>query len=187
MVKAIVRFFNLVHIFLVYVAEILLIAMVLIIFANVTLRYVFNSGLNWSEEIALLIAVWFSFIAMGLGVKEKLHIHINLLDERHIPPKLNGFLWKIRDMVVLVVGVAMIYYGWVLVGFTMRSIMPATGLPAGLLYLVLPIAAIILIYEGITDLIGVDTEDQLVDDYLQGKVPLRAVLTGGHNGGDLHG
>ncbi|WP_455383094.1 TRAP transporter small permease [Salinispira pacifica] len=183
MVKGIVRFFNLLHIVLVYLAQILLIGMVVIVFVNVMLRYVFNSGLNWSEEIALLLVVWFSFIAMGLGVKQRLHIHINLLDARKIPPKLDAFLWKIRDVVVVLVGVAMINYGWILVQFTMRSIMPATRLPAGLLYLVLPVAAFILIYEGITDLIGLDTEDQIVDDFLSGRVPFRAVMNGTEEGG----
>ena len=64
MLKGVVRFFNLLHIALVTMAKILLVAMVLIIFANVVLRYGFSSGLQWSEELGLLMAVWFSFIML---------------------------------------------------------------------------------------------------------------------------
>ncbi|HUX12131.1 MAG TPA: TRAP transporter small permease [Spirochaetia bacterium] len=178
MVRKLVKFFNLLHVALVYLAEFLLVAMVVLIFANVVLRYVFNSGIIWSEETALLIAVWFSFIAMALGVKHRLHIHINLLSSAHIPPQLDTILWKIRDVVVVVVGAAMLWWGWILVGFTMRSILPATGLPAGVLYAVVPIAAVVIIYEGIVHLLNVDTGDEIVNDYLAGNLPFQSILTG---------
>jgi len=176
--RKLVKYFNLLHIALVYIAEALLVVMVVVIFVNVVMRYVFNSGIVWSSEIALLTAVWFSFIAMALGVKLRLHIHINLLSESHIPAALDRFLWKIRDVVVVAVGVSMFWWGSILVKFTMRSILPATGMPAGVLYIVVPIAAVIIIYDGFTHLFGVDTEDSAVDDVLNGTLAFRNVLSG---------
>ncbi len=34
------------------------------------LRYVFNSGLRWSEELSRVFVVWFTFIAMAIGVRK---------------------------------------------------------------------------------------------------------------------
>lgn len=165
----IIAFFNAIHIALVYLAQILMIAMVLIIFTNVVLRYVFNSGLMWSEEVALLLAVWFIFIAMSIGVKQDLHINISVLPKRILTPKVLLLLNKTKNVVVLFIATVMLVDGFKLVQFTMASIMPATKLPAGLLYAILPISAVIMIYESLMDLFNVDTNDQAVDAFLSGK------------------
>lgn len=178
MKNGIITFFNLVHIALVYIAKFMMIAMVLIIFANVVLRYVFNSGLMWSEEVALLLAVWFIFIAMSLGVKQSLHINITLIPEAKQPPALKKAFALLKSLAILIVALAMLIHGWKLVGFTMQSIMPATQWPAGLLYAILPLSAVIMIYESLMDILGVDTKDKAVDDFLAGVGSFKDVVGG---------
>jgi TRAP-type C4-dicarboxylate transport system permease small subunit len=51
----------------------------------------------------------------------------------------------------------MLRWGWVLVAFTSRSIMPATELPSSLLYLIVPISGVLMLWEALTDLVGFDT------------------------------
>jgi len=177
--KSVVRLFNLIHIGMVYLAKAMIIAMVLITFLNVVLRYGFSSGIIWSEEIALLLAVWFIFIAMGLGVKQGLHINISLFDAARIPVWFDRGLHRLRDLVVIVVGYVMLRYGWSLVLFTMKSIMPATKLPAGLLYAVLPVSAIVILYEGLTNFFDIETEDAAVDAFLSGKGSFEDAMGGG--------
>ena len=48
-------------------AMVLLVTMVILVFLNVVLRYGFSSGIRWSEEISLVIVIWFTFIAMEIG------------------------------------------------------------------------------------------------------------------------
>ena len=50
--------------------------------------------------------------------------------------------------------------------------------PAGLLYAILPISAVIMIYESIMDLLGIDTRDAAVDSFLAGTGSIRDVLGG---------
>jgi TRAP-type transport system small permease protein len=169
MLKTIVRFFNLVNIGMVYLAKAMIIAMVLITFSNVVLRYGFNSGIIWSEEVSLLLAVWFIFIAMGLGVKQRLHISISLFDAARIPKWLDKALLRLRDIVLIVVGIVMLRSGASLTEITMKSIMPATQWPAGLLYAVLPVSSVVILYEAVTNLFGVDKNNGPVDDFLSGK------------------
>jgi len=179
--KAIVVLFNLIHIAMVYIAKLLMVAMVLIIFVNVVLRYVFNSGFMWSEEVALLLAVWFIFIALSLGVKQDLHINISVIPDKLMTPVVIRALGIIKNAVILVIGFVMLTDGWKLVGFTMKSIMPATKWPAGLLYAILPVSAVVMIYESLTDLFGFDTHDAAVDAFLAGKGTFKAVLKGGED------
>lgn len=180
MQRKIVGFFNLVHIGLVYLAKLMMVAMVLITFTNVVLRYGFNSGLMWSEEVALLLSVWFIFIAMSLGVKQGLHINITLIPVAKLPLAVARALEILKSIVITGVAVVMLKDGWNLAGITMKSIMPATQWPAGLLYAALPVSAVIMIYESLADIFGIDTKDKAVDDFLAGRGSLRAVL------GDFH-
>jgi len=178
MARRIVALFNLLHIALLTLAKFMMVAMVLIIFANVVLRYGFNSGLMWSEEVALLLAVWFGFISLALGVKQNLHINLSLIAEHRMPDRLNRALDILRGALYLAIGLAMLVFGWKLTKMTMGSIMPATQWPAGLLYAVLPLSGIVLIYEAIADLAGFDTRDEAVDRYLSGEGTLRDALGG---------
>lgn len=142
-------------------ARALMVAMVLLIGTNVFMRYVLNSGIVWSEEIANVMSVWFIFIALPLGVRKDLHISIHLF--RNPKPWLDRGLNGLKSFAALLLGYVLLRYGWILIEFTNRSVMPATELPSSTLYAMLPVSAILLIYESVTDLIGFDT-DRDADD-----------------------
>jgi TRAP-type C4-dicarboxylate transport system permease small subunit len=154
--KGIVRFFDVLYEVSVAFARILLIAMLVIISANVFMRYVLNSGISWSEEIALVLVGWFVFIGLPMGVRKKLHISLHLW--RRSIPKLDMVLVRISALAVITLGVILFVYGNRLIGFAARSIMPVTELPSSLLYIILPLSSILLIYEGLTDLLGYETD-----------------------------
>ncbi|GAB6275697.1 MAG: TRAP transporter small permease [Rectinema sp.] len=169
MKKFLVSAVTLIHILLINLSMIMIVAMLLLVFANVVLRYVFNSGIYWSEEVALVLEVWFIFLSLGLGVKHRLHISINILKRESVSAWLNKALDLLSDIIFLIVGFVMIVYGGKLVQFTMRSIMPATKWPAGILYLVLPIAGFVVVVEALFHILGYNMFDEKIDKYLSGK------------------
>ena len=57
----------------------LLAGMVLMVFGNVVLRYAFNTGLNFSEEMARYFFVWLTFIGAVLTFAERGHIGVETL------------------------------------------------------------------------------------------------------------
>lgn len=154
--RAIVRFFDIVYKISGIFARILLIAMVLIIAVNVFMRYVLNSGLRWGEEIALVLVGWFVFLAIPMGVRKGLHISLHLW--RRKIPVLDAILRRVAAIGILGVGVVLLVYGNQLTAVAMRSIMPASRLPSGILYMILPLASVLMIYEAFTDLIDVNTD-----------------------------
>lgn len=159
--------FRFIHLTLVAFAKILLLAMVVLIFSNVFMRYVLNSGIPWSEEVSIVIVVWFTFISLALGVKHRLHISLCLLPER-ISPRTDFLLAKITDLATLFLGYVMVRYGWILVQFTSRSILPATEFPASVMYFPLVLSGILVTYEGFMNLLGLDKGDAGMDEKLSG-------------------
>ena len=168
MKKFFVSVVTLIHILLIDLSMIMIVAMLLLVFVNVILRYVFNSGIFWSEEVALVLEVWFIFLSFGLGVKHRLHFSINLISRDSIPPLINKALDFLSDILFIFIGVVMIIYGSKLVQFTMRSIMPATKWPAGILYLVLPLAGFVIIVEALFHIFGFTMFDEKLEAYFSG-------------------
>jgi TRAP-type C4-dicarboxylate transport system permease small subunit len=156
--QVIVTAFNTLYSIASVLARVLLVAMVLIISVNIFMRYVLGSGLRWGEEIALVLVGWFVFLSIPMGVRMRLHISLHLW--RRPTPVLDAVLTRIAAAGVIVVGVVFMIYGNRLIAVAMRSIMPASRLPSGVLYMVLPLAAILMIYEGATDLVGYETDPE---------------------------
>lgn len=68
---------------------------VILVIVNVILRYVFNTGLFWSEEVATTCFVWSVFIGAAACYKKRMHIGIDMLI-RLTPP----FMQKIINLIV---------------------------------------------------------------------------------------
>lgn len=59
--------------------------MVVMVFGNVVLRYVFNSGITVSEEISRWLFVWITFLGAIVAVRERGHLGTDFLLAR-LPP-----------------------------------------------------------------------------------------------------
>jgi TRAP-type transport system small permease protein len=57
-------------------------AMVLMVLGNVVLRYLFNSGLEFSEEVSRFTFVWLTFIGAVIALKEGLHLGMDTVVKR---------------------------------------------------------------------------------------------------------
>ncbi len=60
----------------------LLAAMVLMVFGNVVLRYGFNSGITFSEELSRWAFVWMTFLGAIIALKENGHLGTDMLVSR---------------------------------------------------------------------------------------------------------
>jgi TRAP-type C4-dicarboxylate transport system permease small subunit len=153
---------NGIHIGSIYLAMVLLVCMAIIIIINIFMRYVLNTGLRWAEEVAKLIMVWFTFIAMAVGVKQGLHISLHVLP-RALPAWIENSLVFLKNIIILALAVVFFIYGIKLVRFTSRSIMPATEWPGFILYLILPITSILIASESLMDIFGIEDNPEKVE------------------------
>ena len=111
----------------------LLAAMVLLVFSNVVLRYVFNSGIAVSEEMSRWMFVWLTFIGAVIAVHRHAHLGTDALVTR---------LSARGKRVCLVVGhLLMLWICWLLFKGAWQQVLinanvtaPASGLPMAVVY-----------------------------------------------------
>jgi TRAP-type transport system small permease protein len=73
--KAVAAYCKLLELLLV----VLLAAMVLMVFGNVVLRYGFNSGITFSEELSRWAFVWMTFLGAIIALKDNGHLGTDML------------------------------------------------------------------------------------------------------------
>jgi TRAP-type C4-dicarboxylate transport system permease small subunit len=125
-----------------------LVAMVIMVFGNVVLRYGFNSGISISDEMSRYCFIWLTYLGAMVAMREKGHLGVDTL-VRRLPlggKRLCFFLsevmmlgcnvlfflgtWKMHDLQVtnisVVVGISMIWiYG---IGYVTASVMAVMNL-----------------------------------------------------------
>ena len=136
-------------------AKVVLLVIVFIVSAQVFSRNVLKKSISWSEEVALLLMVWTAFISMAIGVERKIHVSITIFFDM-LPKPISKVLGIVNYLIVILFGFVMIFYGSKLIGSTWNSTMPATKLPAGTLYLMVPLSGMFITYYTILQLFGLE-------------------------------
>lgn len=121
-----------------YLAGIGLVAMSVIVFWQVFMRYVLNWGNSWTEVTAILMMSWFIFLGAAVGVRENYHLGFDVL-LYVLPPGGKKYLRTISDLIVLAFSIGMIVYGISLMRLQWNEVLPALGISGAFRYL--PLAA----------------------------------------------
>ncbi len=125
---------------------VLLCCMVTVTSAGVFWRYALNSALSWSEELARFLLVWVSFLGAALATYRGSHIGINILFDR-LPPRAQLWLGRIVDaMIIMFVGSVLIG-GIKILPFVSMRVAPTLHIPMSIPYLIMPIAAGIILFQ----------------------------------------
>lgn len=119
-------------------------AMAFLVFTNVTLRYVTNHSITWSDEVARHMMIWLTFIGAGLTLR---HGGLVAIDNLQLAlSERKAFLVRILvAIIMLAFFVTMIWAGKSYVERTMFQTTPSTRIPFGYIYLAMPIGFGLLI------------------------------------------
>ena len=85
--------------------------MVVLVFGNVVLRYVFNSGIAAAEELSRLMFVWLIFLGAILGLRHHAHLGVELVQAR-LPRNLRRLCAIISHVLILYALVLFLYGSW---------------------------------------------------------------------------
>jgi len=123
MQKAIDLFYKLLGVIMV----LLLTAMVAMVFANVLLRYGFNSGVLVSEELSRYCFVWLTFVGAVLAFREQAHMGIETLVQRF---QRRGRLRCMAISNIIIMGCSALFFWGAVMQFDINATMfaPVTGL-----------------------------------------------------------
>ncbi|NEU30832.1 TRAP transporter small permease [bacterium LRH843] len=115
------------------VITLFLVAMIVLVFLNVVLRYGFDSGITESEELSRYLFVWIVFLGAMIAHKEKGHLGVDLLIGA-LPAKVQKVMYTIVNIIVIGVLVIVIDGSLKMVAINSNSYGPATGIPLSILF-----------------------------------------------------
>lgn len=114
--------------------------MVVLVFGNVVLRYVFNSGIVFSEEVSRFVFMWLTLIGALVVMKDNAHLGMSSVVDR-LGATGRRICRFASDALTLACCVLLAHGTWkqVVIGMDNRS--PVTEVPLGLVYLCLLISS----------------------------------------------
>lgn len=118
--------------------------MTVLVFVSVVLRYVLNSPVTWSEELASLLFAWLTFVGAYVGFRTHSHIRIDTIT-MFLPVGLRSAIRRIVTAGVLMVLAIFIWQGFSLAMTTWSLEFPAMEISRGYLYLSLPLGACLMV------------------------------------------
>jgi TRAP-type transport system small permease protein len=112
-------------------------AMIVVVSVQVFLRYIFNTSIDWSDEISRLLFVWCMFLAIPLGIREGSHVGVELL-VTHFPQTTKRNIARVMSVVSIGL-MAIVLYQTVIVSWD--ELLPTVNLSANWFLVPLAICA----------------------------------------------
>lgn len=150
--KKLINFYNK---FEEYILITSLVVTVIVIFAQVVTRYVFNSSLSWSEEFSRYLFVWQTWLGSSLALKEGKHIRLEVLDKKFGPKGFNvmmimaGIIWLAFDIFLIMNGTQLVSQQ---LARGARS--SGMGIPLAIVYSSLPVSSVIIAFRLLGEIIS---------------------------------
>lgn len=143
---------------LLLIAQIAMVALVVIVTYTVIARFVFNTGNSWAEEVPRVLVALFAFLACAMGVRDHLHTTVGVLYNR-LPEggKARKVLDVFSDVLILLISIFMIVVGskHCLSLAQKGGQLPMTRWPTYVQYISIPISGAVMLFHSILFLTGV--------------------------------
>ena len=162
---ALVRLNHLVHRIMLIIAQLSILAMIALVTLTVVLRYCFNTGLSWAEEVPRLLVTVFAFMACAIGVRDHMHVSVDAIYNRFpAGGRARRIMDTAVDVIVLLCGLFMLVSGGqrTMKLFSLPGTLPITGISTAWQYLPIPVAGFVMTFDSILFLLGVIRRDDLL-------------------------
>src|ERR1041384_6355426 len=141
-------------------------AMVVLVFTNVTLRYLFNSGIPTSEELSRWLLVWLTFLGAIVALRQHAHLGVDTL-VRALPGSGKKICFMGSYLLILYADWLLTLGSWKQAVLPFGDTAPASGISVGLFFyssgLVFGVsAAVILLFDLVRVLSGKASEEDLI-------------------------
>ncbi len=117
--------------------------MTCVVFTSIVFRYLLNSPLTWTEELASLLFAWLTFLGAYFGFRSRTHISIDTI-VIFLPRRVRRGITHLVDACVIVLMGIMAWQGFSLTLATWSLEFPAMEISRGYLYLAIPVGAVLM-------------------------------------------
>ncbi|MFD2368715.1 TRAP transporter small permease [Brevibacillus sp. GCM10020057] len=142
--------------------------MAILVFGNVVLRYLFNSGITWSEEMSRFLFIWLIFLGAIGALKDNEHLGVDMFVKR-LSPLMKKVVFVITNGLILYVLWLVLDGSWKMTLINIDSKAPATGLPLGYVYGIGIVMSICMAIVVVSNLYRVLFGKESVDEFIRMK------------------
>lgn len=122
---------------------VLALTMLLALTLQIFMRSVLGQALSWTEELALACFSWSMLLAIALGVRELIHVRMDLLVER-LAPALQNLIGRVVALATALLGAAIAWAGVRYVLDSLGTTSAAIGYPIAWLYASAPVCGVFI-------------------------------------------
>ena len=136
--------------------------LVVLSFANVFSRYIFNNSLTWAEEITRYMFIWLVYLGSALCIRRRKHIVMDL-----VISEMKGTLRKVFSLINNLVMLAFVLFlakqafGMMPILSTQTS--SALHIPMSYIYGAIPVSAVLMAFYLVLDCVLI-LQDRLPED-----------------------
>jgi TRAP-type C4-dicarboxylate transport system permease small subunit len=135
-----------------WLAVLMFLIIFLVVLCQIFFRYFLHSPLVWTEELSRAIFIWVSLIGWILATRSGTHIRITFF-ANCLPPSLRKATGVVMALITIAFLAVLGGFGAVMAWRTMgRTLITIPGIPIGLLYLSLPVTALLGVFYNLHDL-----------------------------------
>lgn len=109
---------------------------------SVFMRWVMNQPPHWAEELPQLILVWTTLLAAIVCTRNRSHLNAGLLPLLVNSPSVRRLIGRVTDLLLMLMLLLLAKAGWDLVILTMPQTTTALQIPAGIVYLSVPVSCL---------------------------------------------
>lgn len=139
-----------------------LLVAVLVVFLTlaVVVRYVFDIGIEWSDELARMLFVWVVFVGFAVAIRHRGNIGVEVLLDRMPLPVRKGMI-VLQDVAVLGFSIFFAWQAVVTVKFSLVQRLPVMQVTIAWLYSAVLAAGVLMVVYATANLV----------DSLRGRTP----------------
>ncbi|MFA6506266.1 MAG: TRAP transporter small permease [Treponemataceae bacterium] len=117
--------------------------MTVMIVLQVVFRYVLQSSLSFSEELARYMFIWSAFVGTAIALRSRSHVSIEII-VANLPKPIKRRAIAVTNSLSFIFYALLTIFGFIMMLDTAEQTSPALGISMALVYLCVPIAGFIL-------------------------------------------
>lgn len=125
------------------ICSVLLLFMTVVTFAQVFMRFIFSRPFSWSEEVTLMMLVWFGYLAMSVDIYHDSHAALFFIYKK-LPSVIRKTLDIFRQSILMVFFGLLVKYGLTITAINIPKLQPATRITRSILYMPLVVVGTLM-------------------------------------------
>lgn len=120
---------------------------------QIIMRYGLSKSSSWSEEAIRFTFIWCSFLAVAIGIREKIHIGINIV-VLLFSDRVQRIIEILSYLLIVAFASLLVFYGARLVSSTQFQSSPALGIPMSWVYLSVPTMGALVVFYSTLEIVS---------------------------------